>query len=233
MTRIAHARRTLLTGAALAVAGVLVVGCGSQGSSSQASGPLASGSPSATGGTTAPAAANAPATPMATSGTVAAGSPAAASGSSTGSGGTNATPECTTSDLKTSVGNGGGGTAGAYYSVIDFTNSSGASCTLYGYPGVSLRGAQLALIGAPATRNATPVPSLVTLAPGATANAVLRMTDPGVYATAECGPVTSAYLQVYPPNQTQPAELPFSGSTCSRASVKILAVSTVTLGTGS
>lgn len=36
MTKIAAARRTLLTGAALAVAGVLIAGCASQGSSSSA-----------------------------------------------------------------------------------------------------------------------------------------------------------------------------------------------------
>jgi hypothetical protein len=220
MTRIA-ACRTLLTGAALAVAGVLIVGCSSQGSSSSAS-----GSPSVTEGTTAPAATTAPATPVTTSGTVAA-------GSSTGSGGTTGTSACTTGDLKTSIGNGGGGTAGAYYTVIDFTNTSSASCTLYGYPGVSLRDTRLALIGAPATRNATPAPSLVTLAPGAIANAILRMTDPSVYSTAECSPVTSAYLRIYPPNQTQPAELAFSGSTCSQASLKILAISAVASGAGS
>ena len=114
--------------------------------------------------------------------------------------------------------------------MIDFTNTSSASCTLYGYPGVSLRGTQYVQIGAAATRNAAPAPSLVTLPPGATANAVVRMTDPAVYSTAECGPVTSAYLQVYPPNQTQPVELPFEGQTCSQASVKILAVNAVANG---
>ena len=217
MTKTA-ARRTLLTGAALAVAGVLIVGCSSQNSASSPS-----GSPAATGGATAPASPTAPATPVATSGTVAA-------GSAGGSAGTTGTPGCTTADLKITTGNYGGGTAGSYYSVIDFTNSSSAACTLYGYPGVSLRGAHLAQIGAAATRNAAPAPGLVTLAAGATASATLRMTDPAVYPAAECDPVTSAYLQVYPPNQTQAVELPFSGQTCSQASLKILAVNSVVSG---
>jgi hypothetical protein len=222
MTRIAAGRRTLLTGAALAVAGVLIVGCSSQGST-----PAASGSPAATGSATAPASPTAPATPVASSGTGAAGSPSSSTG---GSAGTTGTPGCTTADLKVTTGNYGGGTAGSYYSVIDFTNTTSAPCTLYGYPGVSLRDAHLTQIGAAATRNATPAPSLVTLAAGATASATLRMTDPTVYPTAECDPVTSAYLQVYPPNQTQAVELPFSGQTCSQSSLKILAVNPVVSG---
>ena len=219
MTRIARGRRTLLTGAALAVAGTLIVGCSSQDSVSPAS-----GSPTATGSATAPASPAAPATPA---GTAAAGSP---SGSTGASAGTTGTPGCTTAGLKITTGNYGGGTAGSYYSVIDFTNTSSAACTLYGYPGVSLRGAHLAQIGAAATRNATPAPSLVTLAAGATASATLRMTDPAVYPAAECDPVTPAYLQVYPPNQTRAVELPFSGQTCSQASLKILAVNPVASG---
>jgi hypothetical protein len=140
---------------------------------------------------------------------------------------------CTTNDLKASIGNGGGGAAGSFYSVIDFTNTSKASCTLYGYPGVSLRDAHFAQIGAAATRITTPAPSLVTLAPGATANATLRQTDPSVYPSSECRPVTSSYLMIYPPNQTESTELPFKGTTCSNSSVKMLAVGAITAGSGS
>jgi hypothetical protein len=150
--------------------------------------------------------------------------------SPTGAAGTGGAPACTTDDLKTSIGDGGGGAAGSFYSLIDFTNTSSASCTLYGYPGVSLRNTQSALIGAPATRTVAPTPSLVTLASGATAHATLKMTDATVYPTSECSPVTSAYLQVYPPSQTQSVKLAFKGGTCSNASVKILAVSAVASG---
>jgi hypothetical protein len=75
-----------------------------------------------------------------------------------------------------------------------------------------------------------PAPGLVTLAPGAAAHATLKMTDYTVYPTSECKPATSAYLLVYPPNQTQSAKLAFKGGTCSNSAVKMLAVSAVTSG---
>jgi hypothetical protein len=179
-------------------------------------------SSAAAGGTGGAAATTAPSTPGATSGATVAASPAGPAG----------TPACTTGDLKTSIGNGGGGAAGSFYSLIDFTNTSSASCTLYGYPGVSLRNAQLALIGAPATRGVAPepAPSVVTLVPGATASATLKMTDYTVYPTSECKPATSGYLLVYPPNQTQSVKLAFKEGTCSNSSVKMLAVSVVIHG---
>ena len=137
---------------------------------------------------------------------------------------------CATDDLKTTTGGYGGGTPGTYYSVIDFTNTSHASCTLYGYPGVSLRDSSSGLIGATGTRSSVRAPSLVTLAPGATANAVLGQTDPSAYPTSKCVPVTSAYLMIYPPNTTQPVELPFTGTTCSNPSVKMLSITPVAAG---
>jgi hypothetical protein len=137
---------------------------------------------------------------------------------------------CATTDLKTSIGNGGGGTAGATYTVIDFTNTSNTSCTLYGYPGVSLTSASAAQIGAAATRSATLAPRLVTLAPGATGNAVLRITDPTVYPAGTCDPAMSAYLKIYPPNQAQSLQLPFKTIACSKSSVKLLSVGVVTAG---
>ncbi|HUN37448.1 MAG TPA: DUF4232 domain-containing protein [Trebonia sp.] len=227
-------RSVVLAGSALTVAGVLASGCGSLSSGSSAAGSSGSGAstsassaPAATGSTTAPAAT--PTTSGPTSGSGAGASP------STSSAGTVAgAPACTTGELKTSIGDGGGGAAGSFYSLIEFTNTSSASCTLYGYPGVSLRNAQLALIGAPATRGVAPesAPSLVTLAPGATASATLKETDYTVYPTSECKPATAAYLLVYPPNQTQSVKLAFTGGTCSNPSVKMLAVSVVVKGTG-
>jgi hypothetical protein len=138
---------------------------------------------------------------------------------------------CTTTDLKGSTANGGGGTPGANYSFIDFTNTSGTSCTLYGYPGVSLTAGSGAQIGAAATRSTTTAAKLVTLAPGATANAELRTTDPTVYPTGQCQPTTSAYLKVYPPDQTQPVQIPSTGTTCANSAIKMLAIGVVSPGT--
>ena len=209
MTLTARFRRASLTGATLAVAAVLAAGCSSSSSSSSAT-----------------AGASATATPG--SGTVAAtsGATASPSGSAVAAG----AAACATTDLKTTIGDNGGGTAGATYTVIKFTNTSGASCTLYGYPGVSLTSASAAQIGAAATRSTTSAPKLITLAPGAAGNAVLRITDSMVYPTGTCDPATSAYLKIYPPNQTQPVQLSFKTGACSKSSVKLLSVGVVTAG---
>ncbi|MGH3170236.1 MAG: DUF4232 domain-containing protein [Trebonia sp.] len=137
---------------------------------------------------------------------------------------------CSTNDLKITIGDDGGGAAGSFYSAIDFTNTSKASCTLYGYPGVSLRDSSFGQIGAAAVRGTTTAPSVVTLAPGATGNAVLRMTDPGVYSPGTCHQATSSYLMIYPPNQTESYELPFKEPTCSNSSIKMLTVNVVAKG---
>jgi hypothetical protein len=139
--------------------------------------------------------------------------------------------DCTTSVLKVTTGNGGGGAAGSYYSNIDFTNTGSIPCRIDGYPGVSLTGQSGAQIGAAATRDPSSVAKEVTLAPGATANAQLRMTDYGVYPTSQCHPTSSAYLKIYPPNNTAPAQIPFTGTTCSSSAIKMLQIGTVTQGT--
>jgi hypothetical protein len=229
MTVTTRVSKVSLTGAVLAAAGVLAAGCSTASSGSQAGSPAggsssstASSSPAA-GGTGTEAATSAPTTAAATPSAPAPATP-------TGAAGSGGTPACATSDLKISIGDGGGGAAGSFYSLIDFTNTSSVTCTLYGYPGVSLRNAQSALIGAPATRNATSSPGVVTLAPGATASATLKMTDYTVYPASECRQVTSSYLLIYPPNQTQSASLAFKGGTCANPSLKILAVSPVISG---
>jgi hypothetical protein len=56
------------------------------------------------------------------------------------------------------------GTAGSVYQYIEFKNVSGTACTMYGFPGVSLRGGiPPSQIGAAATRAPNDNPSLVTL----------------------------------------------------------------------
>jgi hypothetical protein len=219
MALTARSRRASLTGASLAVAAVLAAGCSSSSSGSPASSSSATTGASAT--TPTPGT-----TPTAGSTPTASGTAASPSASASAVG----AAACTTAELKTSTGNGGGGAAGSFYSFIDFTNTSSAPCTLYGYPGVSLTTASGAQIGAAATRNAATAPTLVTLAPGATANAELRMTDPTVYPTGKCQPATSAYLKIYPPNQTQPVQISFKGGTCASSSVKMLAIGVVTPG---
>src|SRR5262252_6338590 len=84
---------------------------------------------------------------------------------------------CPTRSLALKLGP-GQGAAGSVYQVIDFTNISNVTCTLYGYPGVSLAGGQpVTQVGAAASRSTVAGPTVVTLAPRQTANALLRITQ--------------------------------------------------------
>jgi hypothetical protein len=124
------------------------------------------------------------------------------------------------------------GAAGSVYQVLDFTNISGVSCTLYGYPGVSLAGGQpVAQVGLAADENPTPPRELVTLAPGQVANALLRIVDALNYPASKCGPVKTQWIQVYPPNQTTPIFLAYKTTACSKQ-VRILTVSVAQPGAG-
>ncbi|HEX9034280.1 MAG TPA: DUF4232 domain-containing protein [Streptosporangiaceae bacterium] len=139
---------------------------------------------------------------------------------------------CPTRDLAAKLGL-SQGTAGSVYQVIDFTNISNVTCTLYGYPGVSLAGGTpVNIIGAPADENPATPRALVTLAPGAVANALLRIVDAGNFAASKCGPVQSAYLQIFPPNQTTPIFLAYSSQACSKAAIHLLTVDAVKPGSG-
>jgi Domain of unknown function (DUF4232) len=136
--------------------------------------------------------------------------PGAARASST------ATPACATSGLDIWLNTQGSGAAGTVYYELGFTNLSGATCTLFGYPGISgtdLSGNQL---GSAAARIGA-TPQAVTLANGATATALVGIVQAGIFPPAQCGPVTAAGLRVYPPNQTQSKRVPFPFAACSKS----------------
>jgi Protein of unknown function (DUF4232) len=93
-----------------------------------------------------------------------------------GAAGQAATPKCTTAGLVVWMDTNGNGAAGSIFYTLKFTNLSGHACTLFGHPGViavSLNGARIGH----AARWDPPAPSLVTLANGATAIAVLQYSD--------------------------------------------------------
>ncbi len=197
----------------LSCAAALATGCGSSSSTTAGgNGPSASSAPAATSAPAASAPASA-ATP--------ANSPAPA-----GPG------PCPTRSLQVKLGV-SQGTAGSVYIAIDFTNISNVTCTLYGYPGVSLQTAKpVHQIGKPAKEDPTTPRQLVTLQPQTTGNALLRIVDAGNFPPSTCGPVTAHYLQVYPPNQTTPAYLKFKTQACSKP-IRIMTVDVVKPGSGS
>ncbi len=87
-------------------------------------------------------------------------------------------------------------------------------------------------IGAAATRNPSQASTLVTLAPGAKANATLGVGNAENYPAAACKPTATAQLKVFPPNQTQAIDVPFSTTGCAVTSAQQLSVTTVTAGAG-
>ena len=191
-----------------------VAGCSSSGSSSTSpsapSNTTSSSSSPATSETTAPA--TAPSTSL---------SPAV-----TG------TPACATSALSVALGSPSGYAGGVYVTIV-FTNTSGATCTLYGYPGVSLvSAAPYTQIGLAAQRSSTAPVKVITLTAGSSANAVVQIVDALNFPSASCGPSQAAYLRVFPPNQTAPVYLKDSSEACAEP-VQTLFVSAVQAGASS
>jgi hypothetical protein len=204
-----------VTFAAAALAGLaMVAGCSSSSSSSQ---PATSGS-TAAGSTT----------PAAVASSSSGNTPAATSSSSPAAAGP---APCATSSLHVKQGL-AQGYAGGVYEVIDFTNISTATCTLYGYPGVSLvTGAPYSQVGLAAKRTTGTVKQ-IKLAPGATANALLQIVDALNYPPATCGPTKATALKVYPPNQTAPVYLASTGTTGCAKPVAIMNIGPVQAGSG-
>ncbi len=210
-TRLSGSDRLVLAAGAL-ICAATVAGCASSGSQPSTSGSTAAASPTAPG--TASSSGNAPA--VASPSVSAAAGPAA----------------CPTSSLRVKQGV-GQGYAGGVYEVIDFTNTSGSTCTLYGYPGVSLvSGPPYAQIGLAAKRSTSTPVKLVTLAPGATGNALLQIVDALNYPPATCGPTKATALKIYPPNQTAPVYLPNTANGCAK-SVQTMYIGAVQAGSGS
>jgi hypothetical protein len=107
------------------------------------------------------------------------------------------------------------GAAGSFYYPIEFTNTTAAPCTLYGYPGVSFAtGPGGASIGGAALRNPTSSSELVTLDAGATAHASLQVAIAENYPASICKPVTAHWLAIYPPASYVPLYLAFTAATC-------------------
>jgi hypothetical protein len=213
--------RAALTGSALAVAALLAAGCSSSSSipPTTSSAGTSSSSSSATGA----------------SGTPASGGPATSTASpgSSGSSLSAATSSCATTHLH-ATNAGGNGAAGSVYVTIDLTNTGSTSCELYGYPGVSLLDSSSARIGAAAARKSElHAPTLVTLAPGAEGNFVVQIAQAANYPSSTCDPKQAAYLNVFPPNQTQAIELPTTSTGCASDSVELLYVGAVAAGAGS
>jgi hypothetical protein len=127
-----------------------------------------------------------------------------------------ATPGCAAQALDVWLNTQGGAAAGTTYYKLEFTNLSARACTLHGYPGVSAIAANGRQLGSPAGRNPAHPSRTVTLAPGASAFAVLQISDAHNFQPAACRRVTAAGLRVYAPGTTGAKTVPFPFLTCAK-----------------
>jgi len=125
-----------------------------------------------------------------------------------------ATPACHTSQLRVWIGLPGDGAAGSVFYELQLSNVSSATCSLFGFPGVSAINVHGTQLGKAAGRDHSFPATTQVLAPGVTAHAVLRITNPGVIG---CPHATAVLLKVFPPNTTSAALVPFRFSTCTGA----------------
>jgi len=107
--------------------------------------------------------------------------------------------------------NGSDGAAGTIRNAWVFTNVSGATCRLYGYPGMQLYGRAGRPIPTTVKRNLPPGPSNVILGPGASATFVSRYNDVGSGPKA-CP--TSAVIAITAPNATASLFIPARLQAC-------------------
>jgi nucleoid-associated protein YgaU len=130
----------------------------------------------------------------------------------------------------------GNGAAGTVYYPLNFTNTSGRSCYLDGFPGVSAIDRNWRRLGSPAGWQAGPgfgARRTVILAPGATAHAVLAYHDAVVGTAPGCRPVNTTFeLRVYPPDQRTFDAAMFGLPACAHAGPVYLDVGPVQPGPG-
>jgi len=90
------------------------------------------------------------------------------------------------------------GAAGTIYYHLEYTNTSGATCHLYSWPGVSAVNSAKQQLGAAAQHTGGASASYVNIPAGGTAHSLLGYVD--VQVTPACKPVTATFLKVYPPD---------------------------------
>ncbi|MDT3399387.1 DUF4232 domain-containing protein [Streptomyces sp. B1866] len=133
--------------------------------------------------------------------------PSSAPGASTAPGASSAPSArriCAAGDLKLSFGRVDIG-AGNIYAPLVFTNTGKSSCTLTGFPGVSVLDSSGKAIGAPATRSGAAHGTL-TLKSGGSVHASVHTVNEGV-SGKPCRPAAST-IRAYPPDSRQALTAP-------------------------
>ncbi|MCJ1714976.1 DUF4232 domain-containing protein [Curtobacterium sp. VKM Ac-2922] len=208
--------RMILPAIGVAALTVLLTGC---------SGADAGAQPTTTPPATATTAASTPtrtptATPTAGHSTAAApttatrGSTSSSAQGGSSSGGSSTTGRCATSQLSGSVADGGPATAGAQPVAIILHNTSTATCTLQGWPGISfVGGGNGTQIGTAATLDRSTPHTTQTLRPGGEVQAIVTVAHAGNWDSATCEPRVIDGFRVIPPGSRQALFVGASGST--------------------
>jgi hypothetical protein len=119
----------------------------------------------------------------------------------------------------------GNGAAGTTRYPLEFTNTSGHACSLFGYPGVSAISRTGQQLGSPASWGSLSGARRVVLAPGATAHTILAYRDAVVGSGGVCDPVdTTVELRIYPPDQRLATYAAFGFEACSHAGVVYMSI---------
>lgn len=144
---------------------------------------------------------------------------------STGKSGSSGPERCHTSMLAASLAQGHPG-AGQRYAELTLRNTSGTTCTVYGYPGLEFAGDGGSALPTDVQWTAAPGPSTVRLAPDESTTTTLHW---GVVSTGtgpaggDCEPTPSA-LRVTPPDETDVLRLQWDyGRVCGNGHVSATA----------
>jgi hypothetical protein len=133
-----------------------------------------------------------------------------------------ATERCHTSMLSGSMGRVEAG-AGQRYAELILTNTSGASCNIYGYGGLRLVDEAGGPLPTDLTRSPDPAPTPIELSPGEAASATLHWTaipHDGEPIDGPCQP-TPVTAQIIPPDETEPLPVSWTGGpVCGRGDIE-------------
>lgn len=204
------------TGAALACTAVLALAaCGSDDDDT-----AASGSPQET---TAASTGASPTGPTPTTAPPSGDAPAPGDGNGSVDDGS----RCHTSELTVTAGR-GDGAAGSVYHPLIFKNSGDRTCTVAGFPGVSMVGENNGTqVGAPADRDAGTADP-VTLGPGQSATATLRVVNVQNYGD-QCSEAPADGLRIFPPDELDALYLQMPGLTgCSNDDIVAMHIGPLT-----
>jgi hypothetical protein len=129
--------------------------------------------------------------------------------------------ECTKADLSATYRGGDAGMSHVFGRIV-LRNTSGTSCYVKGYGGLSyVGGGNGTQVGAPADRTPSAAPRTV-LAPGDKVRSGVSETSYGAYSKSECQPTKVDGFRVYVPDETRSIYIQHPTTGCANPTVHLL-----------